>query len=272
MALRADFNRKIDKVKHQIVEYKKGSQRFEILTNPGKVTAFRNKKCSFGDVLATDIIFHDAKKGTVHGEDVIKSSFPDCENNAAVLQMIVEIGNLKLTAKERAAKVEQKKNEMIYYITKNYVDPKTKHPHPRVRIENAFSEMRIRVNADEPAEKQAEDAVKVMRGPILFGKAAHLTGKLSIKYAYSGKCESILNGFRWESIDYGSEGTCYKFALTMYELNNLQEALAKPTQGDYDLVFDQGGTGENSADSTSKKKKKKKKKDKKKKKGRETSI
>merc|ERR1712062_440340 len=99
-ASRADYTRKIDNVKHQIVEIKLKSARFEILTNPGKVTLFRKGKCSFGDVLAADIIFHDAKKGTVQSEDAVKSAF-GMEDLSEVLKHIVENGNLKLTAKER---------------------------------------------------------------------------------------------------------------------------------------------------------------------------
>ena len=41
------------------------------------------------------------------------------EDLNAILKHMVEEGNLKLSSAERKALVEQKKNEVIYYITKN---------------------------------------------------------------------------------------------------------------------------------------------------------
>ena len=48
-----------------------------------------------------------------------------------------------MTAAERKAKTEKKRAEIINYIHKYYVDPKTKLPHPVVRIDAALTEMKV---------------------------------------------------------------------------------------------------------------------------------
>merc|ERR1740129_94828 len=119
--------------------------------------------------------------------------------------------------------------------------------------------------ADGSAESQGEAAVKKMRGPILFGRAAQLTGTVMIKHQYYGKVSHILGAYKFENESWENpEGVTLSFALTRFDLDRLIEGLAKPTGGDYDLKMDTGGMS--GADDDSSKKKKKKKKDNKKKK------
>lgn len=54
-------------------------------------------------------------------------------------------GELQLTAAERQEKVDKKKKEIVNYIHKYYIDPKTKFPHPVVRIESAIDETKVRL-------------------------------------------------------------------------------------------------------------------------------
>jgi len=261
-SFRADYARKLDTSKFQIVEFKIKGKRYELLTNRDKVTQFRSKGCEFRDVLAADRIFSDASKGAVVSEDAAKAAF-DMSDITEIMKHIVQEGTLKLSASERKAKVEQKKNEVIYYITKNYVDPKSKNPHPRTRIENAFVEMKIRIDPEGPTEQQAEAAVKKMRGPILFGKAAQLTGTIMVKHQYYGKVSHILGAYKFENESWDNpDGVTLSFSLTRFDLDALMAALAKPTGGDYDLKMDSGGVSASTDGGSAKKKKKKKKKDK----------
>lgn len=261
-SFRADYARKLDTSKFQIVEFKIKGKRYELLTNRDKVTQFRSKGCEFRDVLAADRIFSDASKGAVVSEDAAKAAF-DMSDITEIMKHIVQEGTLKLSASERKAKVEQKKNEVIYYITKNYVDPKSKNPHPRTRIENAFVEMKIRIDPEGPTEQQAEAAVKKMRGPILFGKAAQLTGTIMVKHQYYGKVSHILGAYKFENESWDNpDGVTLSFSLTRFDLDALMSALAKPTGGDYDLKMDSGGVSASTDGGSAKKKKKKKKKDK----------
>jgi hypothetical protein len=52
-------------------------------------------------------------------------------------------GELQLTAAERQEKIDKKRKEIVNYIHKYYIDPKTKLPHPVVRIEGAIDEIKV---------------------------------------------------------------------------------------------------------------------------------
>ncbi len=54
-----------------------------------------------------------------------------------------EKGTFQLNAQQRHEMIEQKRKQIINIISRTYVDPKTKLPHPPVRIENALETRNI---------------------------------------------------------------------------------------------------------------------------------
>ena len=64
--------------------------------------------------------------------------------------------------------------------------------------------MKIRIDPDGSAESQGEAAVKKMRGPILFGRAAQLAGTVMIKHQYYGKVSHILGAYKFENESWGN--------------------------------------------------------------------
>jgi len=66
-----------------------------------------------------------------------------------------------LPMKERNL-LKKKRAEIVNYIHKYYTDPRTKTPHPVVRIDAALDELKIRVDPDIPTEKQIQDIIKRM--------------------------------------------------------------------------------------------------------------
>jgi ribosome maturation protein SDO1 len=51
-------------------------------------------------------------------------------SNEEMLKQILIKGDYQESTKERKEKVEQKRKEIVNFIHKYYVDPKTKVPHP----------------------------------------------------------------------------------------------------------------------------------------------
>lgn len=78
------------------------------------------------------------------------------------------------------------------YIHKNYLDPKTKLPHPMVRLEQAFENSKIRIDPDASEVKQAEVLMKSLQGKLLFSKA-EIEGELTVAKSYMGSCSNIVH-------------------------------------------------------------------------------
>ena len=162
----------------QICVYKKGKHKFEVITKKGQVLKFRDGKIGFTDVLMIDQIFTNSVRGDVANESDLNDVF-GTEDMLKCLQEIVKNGELQYSAQERKGFVDEKTKEIVYYINKNYVNPKTKLPHPADRISHCMKECKIRVDPKGDTRRMAEDAVKKMRGKLMFAKAVALTAKLT---------------------------------------------------------------------------------------------
>ena len=82
--------------------------------------------------------------------------------------------------------VEDKSRQVIDFISRQAVDPKTNLPHPPMRIENAMEQIRYPIDPYKPVEEQAKDIVKLLR-PILPLKIEQVIVAVKIPHGLRGK-------------------------------------------------------------------------------------
>jgi ribosome maturation protein SDO1 len=170
--------------KFTIARYTKDNEHFEILVKPEKALDYRNGKISgVTEVLVAETIFSDANKGTRAGEDNIKKAFGTTDT-LKVADQILKKGQLQLTTEQRRKMVEDKRRQVIDYISRQAVDPKTNLPHPPMRIENAMEQIRYPIDPYKSVEEQARDIIKLLR-PILPLKVEQLNIGVRIPAQYA---------------------------------------------------------------------------------------
>jgi len=224
--------------KFQLVRYQKGKKKFEIMTKQGAVTKFKAGKLGFNKVCSTTTIFTNVKKGEQAKEADLQEVF-ETTNEEKICELILKMGKLQLTAKERDAKVQQKKMEILNYIHSNWEDPKTKLPHPMVRLQNAHKAAKCKVDVEGDVTKQAEDAVKKMQGELYFAKISHIQGRLTLAMKYMGVVEGMIRRFATVTkTDYLGSSVVYEFECSRGRLEQFQGALFKPTDGNYKLTLE----------------------------------
>jgi len=148
-------------------------QRFEILVRPDPAFKYKEgEKVDMDDVLWTDTIYRDARKGLKASPESVKKAF-GTDDIRRIAERILREGHIQLTEEQRRKLIEAKKRQIITYIAKNAIDPKTGKPIPEKRIEAAFDQLRIGVDPFKDAESQAIEAVrKIARVlPIRLAKA-----------------------------------------------------------------------------------------------------
>jgi ribosome maturation protein SDO1 len=149
--------------KYVIARLEAGGHRFEVLVKPEEAWEFKNGKSKkIEDVLVSEEIYKDANKGLRAPESALKEVFGTTDP-ISVAQQIVLKGELQLTAQQRQQMVENTRKQIVNYIARNCVDPKTNLPHPPTRIELALSQVRFAVNPLKPVEEQALEAIKALR-------------------------------------------------------------------------------------------------------------
>ncbi|MEM0119851.1 MAG: ribosome assembly factor SBDS [Thermoprotei archaeon] len=149
--------------KYVIARFESGGHRFEVLVKPEEAWEFKNGKSKkIEDVLVSEEIFKDANKGLRAPESTLKEVFGTTDP-LSVAQQIVLKGELQLTAQQRQQMVDNMRKQIVNYISRNCVDPKTNLPHPPTRVELALNQVRFSVNPFKPVEEQALEAIKALR-------------------------------------------------------------------------------------------------------------
>jgi len=147
-----------------LARLEKGGKRYEVLVDPVLVEAFKSDPNSvdINDFLAMDEVFHDARGGERPTEEAIESVF-QTQDITAITSMILDKGSIQLTTAQRKAMVETMRQQIIHHIHTQAVDPKTKSPHPKTRIELALEESRYSVDPFKRLEEQVKDAIAKLK-------------------------------------------------------------------------------------------------------------
>jgi len=164
--------------KFTVARLTRENEHFEILVKPNKALDYRNGKISsITEVLAAETIFSDANKGTKVSDEAMNKAFKTVDP-LKIADEILKKGTLQLTTDQRRKMVEDKKRQVIDFIARQAVDPKTNLPHPPMRIENALEQIRYAIDPYKSVEEQAKDIVKLLR-PILPLKVEQI--KVAVK-------------------------------------------------------------------------------------------
>lgn len=152
-----------ERVSFNLAKLKKGGQNFEVVIDPDAAIAYKKgAEVDLKDVLKGEKIFNDAKKGVFASDNEMKSLFNSSEP-LKVADVIIKEGEIQLTTEYRDKLRAEKKKRIIAMIHRNAMDPKTKLPHPLVRIENAFEQAKCKIDEFKSAEEQVGDVVSALR-------------------------------------------------------------------------------------------------------------
>ncbi len=180
--------------KYTTARITKDNEHFEILVKPEKALDYRmGKVASITEVLVTETIFSDANKGTKVGEESVRKAFGTTDT-LKVADIILKSGTLQLTTEQRRKMVEDKRKQIIDFIARQCVDPKTNLPHPPARVENALEQVRYSIDPFKSVEEQAKEIIKLLR-IILPLKMEQVIVGVSIPASYSAKAYGAIKGF-----------------------------------------------------------------------------
>ena len=141
-----------------------GGKRYEALVDPDLVEEWRDdsSRIDLDEFMAMDEIFHDARAGERPTEDALMKAFQTLDVTT-ILNVILEKGSIQLTTAQRKARVENIRQQIIHHIHSQAVDPRSKSPHPRTRIELALEESKYSVDPFKRLEQQVSDAIAILK-------------------------------------------------------------------------------------------------------------
>ena len=180
--------------RYTVARIQRDSEHFEILVKPQHALDYRmGKKAPISEILAIDTIFTDANKGTKASEEKLKKAFGTFDA-LAIAETILTKGQLQLTTDQRRQLTEAKRKQIIAFISRNCVDPKTNLPHPPMRIEQAMEKIHFPIDAFKEVEEQAKDIIKLLR-PILPIKMENVNVEIRIPTEHAARAYGAIKGY-----------------------------------------------------------------------------
>ena len=174
-----------------VVRYSYDGEKFEILVKPDPALDYKlGKKNDVSSVLISDDIYSDSGKGTKPATEKLLKAF-GTEDLTEIAKMILQKGDLNLTTDQRRKMIDEKKKQIVAFIAKTYVDPKTHLPHPPLRIEQAMKDARVSIDPRKNADEQAKDIVEKLRSIIAL-KSENLQLEIIIPAQYASQSYAVL--------------------------------------------------------------------------------
>jgi ribosome maturation protein SDO1 len=174
-----------------VVKYSFEGEKFEILVKPDPALDFKlGKKKDISSVLVSDDIYTDSSKGTKPSTEKLLKAFKT-EDQTEIAQIILKKGDLNLTTDQRRKMVDEKKKQLVEFIAKTYVDPRTHLPHPPVRIEQALKDARVSIDPQKSVDEQVKDIVEKLRSIIPL-KSENLSLEITIPAQFASQSYAVL--------------------------------------------------------------------------------
>ena len=174
-----------------VVRYSFEGEKFEILVKPDPALDYKlGKKKDVSAVLVSDEIYTDSGKGTKPGNEKLLKAFKT-EDQAEIAQIILQKGILNLTTDQRRKMIDEKKKQIVQFIVKTYVDPKSHLPHPPIRVEQAMKDARVSVDPQKSVDEQMQDIVEKLRSIIAL-KSENLQLEIIVPAQYASQSYAVL--------------------------------------------------------------------------------
>ena len=174
-----------------VVRYSYEGEKFEILVKPDPALDYKlGKKKDISSVLVSDEIYTDSGKGTKPSAEKLLKAFKT-EDPIEIAQKILQKGDLNLTTDQRRKMVDEKKRQLVEFISKTYVDPRSHLPHPPLRIEQAMKDARVSVDPQKNIDEQVKDIVEKLRSIIPL-KSENLPLEITIPAQFASQSYAVL--------------------------------------------------------------------------------
>ena len=229
--------------KYTVVRYVKAGEKFEVLVDPDKAFEFKmGKEMPIDEIIAMDIIYTDSKKGFKASREALLKAFGTDDVRKAI-EIILKKGELLLTAEQRKKLVEEKKRQIITFISRHCVDPRTKLPHPPTRIEQALEQVGYPIDPFRDAEEQAREVIERLKAVLPISMEVFIVRAI-VPPQHVGRCYGVVKNYgKILKEEWGTDGS-WKVELEMPAglYGPFLEKMGELTKGSAIITLVEGGS------------------------------
>jgi ribosome maturation protein SDO1 len=177
--------------KPSVVRFAVEGEKFEILVKPDPALDFKlGKKKDISSIMISEEIYSDSNKGTRASTEKLMKAFKTTDQTA-IATIILQKGDLNLTTDQRRKMVSEKRKQIVEFIAKNFVDPRSHLPHPPIRIEQAMDDARVSFDPFRNVDEQTKDIVEQLRSIIPL-KSENMLLEILVPAQFAAQSYSVL--------------------------------------------------------------------------------
>ena len=174
-----------------VVRYTYSGDRFELLVKPDPAFNYKIGKISeISKVLVSEEIYTDSNKGNRATNEkliqVFKTSDP-----TKIAEIIMKKGELNLTTEQRKKMILEKRKQLVTFIAKTYVDPRSHLPHPPLRIEQALDDGRVSIDPFKNIDEQLKEIIEKVRSIIPL-KSENIVLEITVPAQFVAQSYTVL--------------------------------------------------------------------------------
>lgn len=221
-----------------LVRLKKGKTTFEVMVEEGKVAQYREGRVrTLNEVLVADVVWVNASKGKRASAEQLSAAF-GTEDSMQVLETIIRTGDSQESGNERKQKMAEKRQEVVAYLAKNFIDPASKRALPNTRVENALDQIKARIDPDLDAQRQALALVPKLT-PIMAMKrgGAGVAGIVVVPSRLASAASTAMRPHATVQRETFDKSSC-RFEVDVHAQDPFLAALARATKGDFEFNVD----------------------------------
>ena len=177
--------------KTTVVRYSYSGDKFELLVKPDPAFDYKTGKLSeISKILISEEIYTDSNKGTRATNEKLNQVFKTTDP-AKIAEIIMKKGELNLTTEQRKKMTSEKRKQLVTFIAKTYVDPRSHLPHPPLRIEQALDDGRVSIDPFKYIDEQVKEVVEKLR-PIIPLKSENIILEISVPAQFVAQSYTVL--------------------------------------------------------------------------------
>lgn len=163
----------------------------------------KGEKINISDLIKDNFVYTDLKKGMKAGKDELMNVFSTTDLYV-IVERIVKKGEIEVTKEFRDEALENKKKQIIDFLSRNAVDVRSKRPFTPEMIENAIKQSGAKIE-NQPVERQIKgilDKIKVIIPISLETKKI----RVKIPAQFTGSIYGLVQEYK-EKEDWLSDGS-----------------------------------------------------------------
>jgi len=153
----------------------------------------KGQSVDISEVIKDTTIWNDLKKGMRAGKNEIENAFGTTELNQ-VVEKIVKKGEIEVTQEFRDEAIEQKRKQIIDFLTKNAVDVRTNRPFTPDMIESSLKQAGAKIDK-QPIERQIKSIIEALK-KIIPIKIETKKIKVLIPAVHTGKAYGVIQEYK----------------------------------------------------------------------------